>query len=338
MINICLVLFSIISAHGVINEIHIVEGDSSLYHRNEDTVIVDLNINGTHFWDFSDSEISWSEVSELNYVKNKSAGMFPYDFPDADLVLQTFSLIDTSESYIDKTADSVFAYGFTTVVNGEATPSPIVDGGYSRLMIFPAHLDSSWEDHYTMSSYPALIYVDSYVDVVDSGHVNTNIGNFHCVVVRIYQYIQIKVFGMLWDEMQFYRYDWWVDSLTSVATIQSRNDEINPNFTEAVRFSRVNNLSYYSSGLNERNITLENGNKIIIEPLGLKFYLNLENKSKINLSVYDVNGRLIAYKNLYSDRIGEVDIYWPVKLQTGIYFLNVKTNSNNFTSKLIYID
>jgi len=336
IINLCLLAGLVWTTPGTISDLHAVEGDSGLYRRNIDTVEVNLNINGTHIWDFTDDAISYPEIDEKDYTKNRAEGMFGYMFPEASLVSQNFSVLDTMESYFNKTEDGFFAYGFTIVVFGQATPSRITQGGPARLMLFPSSLGDTWLDNYVMTSGIASIYTLNFVEVVDTGQVLTNLNNFPCVVVRMYQDIEVKVGGITILRMHFYRYDWYVDSLTSVASIQSRNDETNPIFTEAVRVSRVKELSYYQPvGIAEGSQNPEHDLIVIASSQGLKLKFNLLSKANLKLNLYDLLGRQVAQKKIQVTNPGEYEIFWDVNLTKGIYFFKLVNDRFNITRKVV---
>jgi hypothetical protein len=322
---------------GTITDLHAVPGDSGLFRRNIDTVEVNLNINGTHVWDFTDDAISYPEIDERDYTKNRDEGMFGYMFPEASLVSQNFSVLDTMESYFNKTEDGFFAYGFTIVVFGQATPSRITQGGPARLMLFPSTLGDTWLDNYVMTSGIASIYTLNFVEVVDTGQVLTELNNFPCVVVRMYQDIEVKIGGITILRMHFYRYDWYVDSLTSVASIQSRNDETNPIFTEAVRVSRVKELSYYQQVEISEGQQQKPRHNLIILPSskGLSLKFNLPSKGELKLNLYDLLGRQAATKKIQVANPGENEIQWDLKLAKGVYFLNFKTGQFKTTEKVV---
>lgn len=335
-ISLCFLAGLIWATPGTITDLHAVPGDSGLFRRNIDTVEVNLNINGTHVWDFTDGAISYPEIDENDYTKNRDEGMFGYMFPEASLVSQNFSVLDTMESYFNKTEDGFFAYGFTVVVFGQATPSLITQGGPARLMLFPSSLGDTWLDNYVMSSGIASIYTLNFVEVVDTGQVLTELNNFPCVVVRMYQDIEVKIGGITILRMHFYRYDWYVDSLTSVASIQSRNDETNPIFTEAVRVARVKELSYYSHvGVKEKLTKSKDNLTVIPTSDGLKIILRSPTKSKAKLTLYDPTGRKSALKTLFSIKSGENEIHWKLNLNKGVYFLKLETCHTNITKKVV---
>ena len=336
IINLYLLAGLVWATPGTISDLHAVEGDSGLYRRNIDTVEVNLNINGTHVWDFTDSTITWPEIDERNYTRNRAEGMFGYMFPEASLVSQTFSILDTMESYFNKTEQGFFAYGFTTIVFGQATPSRITQGGPARLMLFPSTLGDTWLDNYVMTSGIASIYTLNFVEVVDTGQVLTSLNTFPCVVVRMYQDIEIKVGGITIKRMHIYRYDWYVDSLTSVATIQSRDDETNPIFTEAVRVSRVQELSFYQPvGITERLAKSANDLSVISSAKGLKVKFDFPDQGKAELTLYDLIGREIANKTFQVMNPGKNEIIWKVNLAQGVYFLKFKTGQFTTTNKVV---
>lgn len=321
---------------GTISDLHAVPGDSGLYQRNIDTVDVSLNINGTHRWDFSDNAVTWPEIDEKTYTKNRAEGLFGNLFPDAALVNQTFSILDTMESYFNKTTQGFFAYGFTVLVLGQTSAARITEGGPARLMLFPVTLADTWVDYYVMTSGIASIHTLNYVEVVDTGQVLTELANFPCVVVRMYQDIDVKVMGITVKRMHIYRYDWYVDSLTSVATIQSRDDETNPIFTEAVHVSRVQELSYYTSvGMNENPTNLKEYFSVRAVNGGLKIKLDLIEPSAIKMKLYDISGRLMNCRKLFFNNRGQKEIQWDMDLAKGAYFLKFENGTAVITKKVL---
>lgn len=336
IIHLCLSAILLWATPGMITDLHTVEGDSGLYRRNIDTVEVNLNINGTHVWNFSDNAITWPEIDEKTYTKNRSAGMFGYLFPEASLVSQTFSVLDTMESYFNKTNEGIFAVGFTTIVLGQATPSRITQGGPARLMLFPSLLGDTWLDNYVMTSGFVNIYTLNFVEVVDTGRIITNLTTFPCVVVRMYQDIEIKLGGITIKRMHIYRYDWYVDSLTSVVQIQSRDDATNPNFTEAIRVARVKELSYYNNvGIKEKFVKSEDKFFVIPTADGLKMILELSDKTDAQLTLYDLCGRRLAKKTLVPIDLNKKEILWRMNLNSGVYFLKLKTSQTKITKKVV---
>ena len=336
IINLFLTTAIVWANPGTIGDLHAVPGDSGLYRRNIDTVDVNLNINGTHVWDFTDNAVTWPEIDEKSYTKNRSEGMFGYLFPEAALVSQIFSVLDTMESYFNKTNQGFFAYGFTVVVLGQTSASIITEGGPARLMLFPITLGDTWLDYYVMTSGIASIHTLNFVEVVDTGQILTELANFPCVVVRMYQDIDVKVFGITVKRMHIYRYDWYVDSLTSVATIQSRDDETNPIFTEAVHVSRLKKLSYYSSvSIKENPANLSEYFSIRAVDNGLKVKLNLIEPGEIKLKLYDISGRLMNAKQLFFNNGGQKEIYWNMDLTKGAFFLKFENGTAVITKKVL---
>ena len=69
-----------------------------------------------------------------------------------------------------------------------------------------------------------------------------------------------------------------------------------------------------------------------------KINFNIDKKQYINLSIYDINGKLI--KNLIDKEmlVGSHSILWsPNNISSGVYIVSLTTNSANLTSKAVYI-
>lgn len=321
---------------GTVTDIHIEDGDTALYARNIDTVTVDLNIGGTHLWDFTDEAITWDEIPEHSYHKQASEGMFGGMFPEAEIVSQTISAVDTAESYIKKTDELVIAYGFTTVREGQASPSVIGEGKVDTIMKFPSTLGDTRYEEYTMSAGPAVIYVKAYEELIDTGQVLTELDTFHCVLLRLYEDIEVKVMGVTVALIKFYRYDWYVDNLTSVATIQSRDDEVDPNFTQAVRVSRVKELSYYVPAVAESEPDTPPSFHITQTNAGLKIRLQMNEAGEASLVLYDVAGREVGSRRFSANR-GINEFYWETELPKGVYIASLKTYESETNRKLMIL-
>ncbi len=324
----------------MLTNLHIMEGDSAHFLRSIDTVDVTLNIDGTHIWDFTDAAIPWDEIDEYRYVKKAGDGLFGGMFSGVPLVSQTMSVLDTTETYLDKNEDGIFGYGFTTVRAGVAAPAKITTGGPARLALFPSVVGDTWFDQYQMVSGQATAYVNSWVKLADSGQVYTPLDSFPCVVARLHQEIEVKVFGVTIERIKFYRYDWLVDSLTTVASIISGNDETLPIFTKALSVSRVTTLSFYQP---ETTVCAEepkprgNGSFVRYTADGFRVVFQLPRSSPVRLTLFDTGGRQVAETRLGVTGEGRHEILWPVKVSTGVYFLKFEGGNQASVAKVVSI-
>jgi hypothetical protein len=341
ILTVCLASLGFGATPGMITRLHSQIGDSSHFLRSIDTVDVDLNINGTHIWDFTDAAIHWAEVKQYYYIKKASDGLFGSVYPESLLVIQNLSAIDTMETYYLEKDSGLDAYGFTTLRDRIATHAEISIGGPARIMIYPSTLGDNWFDQYIMTSGDATIFAKSWFELVDTGQVYTPVDTFPCVVVRIHQELEVKVLGITIQRLTFYRYDWAVDSLTTIVTIQSRDDETRPLFTKAVKIFRVTDLSYYppdsTPAILEKPRPADNGCFVRPTADGLKITYSFDRSAPVRLTLFDVSGRPVARKELPIPASGRNEILWPVSIPTGVYIARFESGGQVQVTKVVFI-
>ena len=66
---------------------------------------------------------------------------------------------------------------------------------------------------------------------------------------------------------------------------------------------------------------------------------NIENKSNIQISIFDLNGRLISNNNLGIRRAGNQSIHWSPShaISSGTYLYSIKSQSNIINGKVLYL-
>ncbi|MBN2379228.1 hypothetical protein JXM67_05445 [candidate division WOR-3 bacterium] len=321
---------SLIAAPGTITWIRVEEGDSVIGTRNIVSINVDLNIQGTHIWDYSSENVTWDEIEEYSWVKKASEGLFGYYFQRSELVSQTFSAVDTVESYVRIKPDGLISYGFTTLREGKSSPSPIQGADSAQVLIFPVSIGDSWVSSYTMSAGQATLEVNDFNNVVDTGTLITDLDTFHCVVNRLHKLIVVKVFGITVQQISLYRYDWYADSLTSVLTIQSSEDETNPNFIIADKVSRVKGISFYvpdtidtTDAVTEALMFLDGKLEAAFIPQGLELTLDADVTGDAELGLYDASGRFLAGRVWNGLQSGRNELIWNVNVCKGVYFIHL---------------
>jgi hypothetical protein len=128
----------------------------------------------------------------------------------------------------------------------------------------------------------------------------------------------------------------------SLVCIKSQPDETNPNYTDAAILERI---TYFSPGIEElRGIQ---ANVLSCGPNPFSDYVELKysilKPSRIELTFYDINGRLVKTMVNEPQQKGNYTVKWFGKNETdnslpnGIYFYRLNVDGSNSIGKVLLI-
>jgi hypothetical protein len=263
----------------VIHDLKFEIGDSMMLWVNDNTVTgINLNINGTHVWDWT-WQVGWgSNHSETDRTIITNNAAYPDSCPWATRVVQMEGAGKIDEIYIDEKSDGAHIYGMVFDVTGGGAIYVIQGGNTDNPVRYPSHLHETWTDSYWMISGGDNINVTSKKTVVDTGQVTVDAGGpYPCAVIQIHQ-VQVNFSVMPPETLSFYQYDWYIDSMNTVCTIRSTNKETNPNFTTASRLAEVYNYAEYEGPLVIHDLKLDIGDSMLV-------YVNDNTVTGINLNI-----------------------------------------------------
>jgi len=275
------------------------------------SIPIDVGSPGANqVWDFRTQDIGDSLFSASDFMTPDQANL-GNTFPDANWVqrtttpdepgLELFSVANiTPSSFID--------LGDSTIVMSPGFDTTLVHHRNNIEAPLPIQFNDTWmtTDTDTSGFYPATanIIIDTTLNTVDAwGTVMLPMGNFECL--RLKQEVKIVsqtifngvVFSTHVDS--FLQYDWVANDVFLVASAQSQSGDMNPSFTTAQAFSRLDSLSFATSVQNHAATDITPSGFELVQNYPNPFnpsttvQFNLPRQSKVTLSIYNVNGQLV---------------------------------------------
>jgi hypothetical protein len=323
-------------------------GTHFTYFVTEDTIGNGIPVNlgpigGPQSWTFSETMYPVGELFTATIVDPIST---PYTttFPTADHAWNAFGqsggFTFNEYSYLQISSVAWLSLGYGGTYGGF---SIIEDNVPDDLILeFPATLGTSWASNYSVTSnpFPGAIEIDSTSrsSVIDAwGTIQVPTGSYNCLRVRdeetsIYN---VYVSGILvsTDTIFSYTYSWIAEQEGWLAEVQSREDELNPNFSLA---EEVTFRTTPPTGLNDTQISLSNGFRLNqnypnpFNPVTMIEY-NVPRSSELEVSVYNLLGQRVKILFSGKQEAGTHRVEFDgTDLPSGIYLYQLK--SNNFVA------
>lgn len=306
--------------------------------RTNELIQVDLGEAGAdRSWDFSGVELE-DEYDE--YLATPEGNPGADSFPTANLCWYQ----DAPEGFW-----SVYAYANINEDNanylGLAAYVPQMDSTFvgivesdGNLYNFPIRYGDEW-DQYTVTDFFGTVSTDTIHYEVDAWGTITDIaGEFECL--RIKQYTE-STDGEDQELTYDYAYTWIVPGLGGIVTIESDENEDNPNFSmgEFTRTVRVSEVGV-ETRLGQQVPTVSALDPAFPNPFNSRSSLtyNVATAGDVNLSLYDASGRLVS--NLVNGRhaVGSYRTTLnAIGLTSGVYIVRLNSLQGAQSQQLMLI-
>ncbi len=231
------------------------------------SIPIDVGSPGANqVWDFRSQAIGDSAfgVTEFLRLDETVSGT---TFPGANLVEKITSYEAPGSAFFNffkVTATDFLAIGDSSYISTGGFDTSFVFFQNDSLAPLPLLFNNTWlaPERDTTGIYPltANISIDTTLNTVDGwGTVRLPMGDFECL--RVHQKVKVTnqsiVNGILVSTNvdSFVQYDWISKDVFLVATAQSQNGDMNPNFTNAQGFGRLDSLSIITSVQERDNLT-----------------------------------------------------------------------------------
>lgn len=289
---------------GLIGESHLIEGDGS-----GSTITVDVGSAGANqTWDLSGISLPEPVEVNINYLSPAST---PYadDFPNANIAFSLpfdeFGFTGIGYNYIQVLSDQVTSLGFAADLTDP--DSSFVNYAEEEVVQLPLAYGNSW----TSTSVDTLEFLPGFGSItimntessVDGyGTVKLKAGDFDCLRLKdvTEEIVKTLVEGQVLfvDTTSSISYSWVGKESFLLAEIESMDGEDNANFTQAA-------FVQLTTSLDAPNALIADGQATL--PRDLVLYANYPNPFNpsttirydipqaglVNLTIYDLNGRLI---------------------------------------------
>lgn len=314
--------------------------------NSRNNVIVDLgSTGGPQIWNFTSQPMG--SDSCLVTIVPKSSTPFADSFPNANLVYKAVEDSDTSYQYqeLDSTFLSTLGLGgvapdTTYILQYEPVdsyPLPIIHGNSNRY-----HYGFEVQESDTVVKYEW--YGRSVIDAW--GTVTIPYGTFPCLRQCSFDTSATTTFvtgnPVSGDTVTHIRYTFITEEYNEVVFITSHEDETDPNYTDAEILER---LTYFYLGIEEITTSHKNILSHYPNPFSnyVQFNYSLTKPGYLNLTIYDVSGRLVKTLIDKPEQQGSYTVKWFGKngagksLPNGVYFYHLNVDNTISTGKMLLI-
>jgi hypothetical protein len=270
---------------------------------------------GPQTWNFTAQPMGTENCH--NVIVPKASTPFPDSFPNSNLVYSSFEDVDTSYLYMELTPNFLSTQGLCD--------SEIVMQYFPYDSIpLPVHYQDSHDYHYgyevVEGDFTAKTewYGHSTIDAY--GTVTIPYGTYPCLRECSFDtcamttfYLGTPIFG---DTITHISYTFIAEHYSGVVCVFSHADETNPNYTDAEVLERITN---FSPGIEEYNTTPKNTFTCYPNPFSDYVELNytLAQPSDCEVTIYDINGRLVKTLMSGQQQLGSYSVHWNGKNEAG---------------------
>jgi hypothetical protein len=296
---------------------------------------------GPQVWNFTSQPLGTENCQGV--IVPKASTPFPDSFPNANLVYGSYEDGDTSYLYMELTPNFLSTLGLCD------TEFVMQYFSYDSIPL-PVHYGDSHNYHYGYEVAEGDItmktewYGHSIIDAY--GAVTIPYGTFPCLRDCSFDtcamttfYLGTPLFG---DTITHISYKFVAENYSGVVCIFSHADETNPNYTDAEILERITN---FSPGIEEYNGIHTSTVSCYPNPFSDYIEMNytLTQPSHCELTIYDINGRLVKTLMSRQQLPGNYSIQWcgtneaGNPLPNGVYLYRLKIDNTVSTGKALLI-
>jgi len=320
-------------------DLHFNHGDSAQYLVNRERVYnVDLNINGTHLWDMTVP--FGSEKLETMVIAEPQTGHFGSEFPQAQWVAINYDHEEgeINEAYMGRRENRILLYGYGDDVTRQPLLIKVSDPEGDLFCLFPMVMGRAWGREWTSTVGDTTFLTNTFREVVDTGQVITEAGTFPCVVLYTRIRSTVYVLGFKVKTIVYHQYDWFADSLNTLALIRSREGEPQKNFVVAERTQRIVNF-WPSDAPAVTEARTKDGDVFDLEavthPAGIRVSYTLRQAGHVHLACYDACGSRVWERSL---RQGSGRHEFVLDgLGAGVYFIRLEGTDGRETARCVHV-
>jgi serine protease AprX len=314
--------------------------------NSSNDVSVDLgSTGGPQNWNFTAQPMG-SDSCHVRIV-SKTSTPFADSFPEANLVYKAVHNSDTSYQYqeLDSTFLSTLGSGSVMLDTAyvlqyepiDSQPLPIIHGNSNR-----------YHYGFTVGESDTVVKYEWYgLSVIDAwGTVTIPYGAFPCLRQCSFDTCATTTFvtgnPISGDTITHIHYTFIAEEHNEVVSISSHPGETDPDFSDAAILER---LTFFYMGIEETSTS----HKTLLSyyPNPFSEYVNitfsLMKPSHVNLTVYDVSGRLVTTMIDKHQQQGKYTVTWfgtnesGNQLPNGIYFYHLDIDGTILTGKMLLI-
>ena len=324
-------------------------GFESTHIIDEDTII-SVNVGSTggdQTWDFSREVIGDIQSFEVIDVAGTPAAD---SFPQADFVQYLNTLVFDSVAaeawnYVQTTSTQVLHLG-DYIEAGMLTDTVKFYKDYEPdryVNPLPLQMGAQWKDSFyradtidTALNINIQIWSVGHSEVDAWGTVIVPAGSFKALRIITYD-TTISLFTFFVpqepDTSRTIGYTWVAADVGTVAHIVSFDDEINPEFEVAETY--VVMVDYKGNAVKESPGASPVPRMRVV---GNKVYFSLLQPGQVELDIYDAAGcrTTLLYQGALS--AGEHSLPLPANLPRGLYFMRMRTSTEDMTGKFVVLD
>lgn len=325
------------------------------------SIPIDVGSPGANqVWDFTNQIIGDSVFAITEFLRLDQT-VSATTFPDANMV-QKITLDEAPGSsffnFFNITPTQFLAVGDSAYVSISGFDTSFVFFKNDTLAPLPVEFNDTWltAERDTTGFFPlnANISIDTTLNTVDGwGTVKLPIGDFQCL--RLKQEVKVInqtiINGALFSTSvdSFLQYDWIAKDVFMVASAQSQNGDMNPNFTNAQGFGRLDSLSFVTSVENSRDLTqiptdfeLSQNFPNPFNPETVIRY-ELKKNTEIELTIYNLLGQKIRVLVSKNQPAGSYQMTWngtdelgrPVS--SGVYLYELRAGDVRQSRKMLLL-
>jgi serine protease AprX len=314
--------------------------------NSSDNVTVDLGSpGGPQNWNFTTQPMG-SDSFHVKIVP-KASTPYPDSFPNANLVYKAVHSSDTSYQYqeLDSTFLSTLGFGSVSLDTTyilpydpiDSHPLPIIHGNSNQY-----HYGFEVEEADTVVKHEW--YGRSIIDAW--GTVTIPYGAFPCLRRCSFDTCAITTFvtgnPVSGDTVTHIHYTFITEEHNEVVSVRSHPGETNPNYSDAAILER---LTFFYIGIEGTSTSHKTLLSYHPNPFSdhITMTFSLMKPGYVNLTIYDVSGRLVTTIIDKHQQQGNYTVTWfgtnesGNQLPNGIYFYHLDIDDTIFTGKMLLI-
>jgi hypothetical protein len=301
------------------------------------SIPVDVGSPGANqVWDFRTQIIGDTLFSVSEFLMPDET-VSASTFPAANMVQKITSPTDPGFeifNFYNLTSEFFINLGDSSNISAGGFDTTFVFFQNDTLAPFPVAFGNTWltTEIDTTGFYPinANISIDTTLNTVDGwGTVRLPMGDFECLRLRQDAKVinQTIINGTLFSTSvdSFIQYDWISRDIFRVVSAQSQNNDMNPNFTDAQGFGRLDSLS------TSPPTSVEDPGDLTQIPSDFELFQNypnpfnpsttisfdLSSPSEVTLHIYNLKGQLVRTLVDGKFNVGRHSVVWDGRDQRG---------------------